>query len=82
MRLPRKERRAVLGRKIGSVFQDPFTALNPALRIGRQIVEPICAISVSSRSRRHGARWRYCTRWASSEPGTSLAPFPISLAAA
>jgi peptide/nickel transport system ATP-binding protein len=30
-----------LGRKIGSVFQDPFTALNPALRIGRQIAEPI-----------------------------------------
>ena len=41
MRLSRKERRAVLGRKIGSVFQDPFTALNPALRIGRQIAEPI-----------------------------------------
>jgi peptide/nickel transport system ATP-binding protein len=32
-------RRAILGRSIGSVFQDPFTALNPAIRVGSQIVE-------------------------------------------
>ena len=39
--LSRTERRRILGRQIGSVFQDPFTALNPALRIGEQIAEPI-----------------------------------------
>ena len=31
----------MLGRRIGAVFQDPFTSLNPALRIGRQIAEPM-----------------------------------------
>jgi peptide/nickel transport system ATP-binding protein len=39
--LPPEQRRAMLGSRIGSVFQDPFTALNPALQVGRQIAEPL-----------------------------------------
>src|SRR5258708_5796231 len=35
------QRRQMLGWRIGAVFQDPFTALNPALRVGRQIAEPM-----------------------------------------
>ena len=40
-RLEAKQRRRLLGRRIGTVFQDPFTALNPALSVGRHIMEPL-----------------------------------------
>jgi peptide/nickel transport system ATP-binding protein len=41
--LPPAEMRKVRGRRIGMVFQDPLTSLNPLYRIGDQIVETIRA---------------------------------------
>jgi peptide/nickel transport system ATP-binding protein len=40
-RLTHGERRGLLGNRIGAVFQDPFTSLNPSLRVGLQIAEPL-----------------------------------------
>lgn len=34
-----RERRDILGREIGMVFQDPMTSLNPVLTVGEQIAE-------------------------------------------
>jgi len=41
--LPEKQMRAMRGRDIAMVFQDPMTSLNPVLRIGEQIQETIRA---------------------------------------
>jgi peptide/nickel transport system ATP-binding protein len=41
--LPREALRRVRGRRIGAVFQDPLTALNPLYTIGHQITETILA---------------------------------------
>lgn len=43
LRLTEDEMRKVRGSKIGMVFQEPFTSLNPVLRIGEQIEEAILA---------------------------------------
>ena len=51
--LPQKRMREIRGRRIGAVFQDPLTSLNPLLRIGDQIVETIMTHeSVSRRAAR------------------------------
>jgi peptide/nickel transport system ATP-binding protein len=41
LELPEEEMRKVRGKKISMVFQDPMTALNPTMRIGKQIMEVI-----------------------------------------
>lgn len=50
LRLPPRVRRAVLGRDIAMVFQDPMTSLNPYLRIGTQLIEPLCVHRGMSRA--------------------------------
>ncbi len=39
--LPPEAMRKIRGRKIGAIFQDPLTSLNPLYTIGRQLVETI-----------------------------------------
>jgi peptide/nickel transport system ATP-binding protein len=41
--LPPEQMRHIRGRKIGAIFQDPLTSLNPLYCIGRQLVETIQA---------------------------------------
>jgi peptide/nickel transport system ATP-binding protein len=39
--LPHEAMRHIRGRKIGAIFQDPLTSLNPLYSIGRQLIETI-----------------------------------------
>ena len=39
--LSREQMRSIRGRKIGAIFQDPLTSLNPLYTIGRQLIETI-----------------------------------------
>jgi oligopeptide/dipeptide ABC transporter ATP-binding protein len=51
-----KEMRAVRGRRIGMVFQDPIGSLNPLMTIGAQVMEPMLAMGVAKRAARVRAR--------------------------
>ena len=68
-----EERRALNGKHIGIVFQDPFTSLNPSLTIGRQVAEPLIQHLRLSSQRGHAAGDRLAGRRRAARPGQSCA---------
>ena len=54
--LPDAAMRRIRGRRIGAIFQDPLTSLNPLYRIGDQLVETIVThLDLSAAQARHRA---------------------------
>jgi oligopeptide/dipeptide ABC transporter ATP-binding protein len=39
--LSTREMRSIRGKKIGMIFQDPMTSLNPSIAVGRQLIESV-----------------------------------------
>ena len=57
-RQPARQRRALLGRRIAFIPQEPLSALNPVLSIGRQFGEHLARLGVPARERAaQAARW-------------------------
>jgi peptide/nickel transport system ATP-binding protein len=52
--------RHIRGRKIGAIFQDPLTSLNPLYTVGQQLVETILAHLPVSAPRRASAPSACC----------------------
>ena len=50
--LPRRDIRRIRGGRIGLVFQDPLSALNPVMTVGWQIMQPLTIRGVSRKSAR------------------------------
>lgn len=40
-KLEEKEMQKIRGKEIGMIFQDPMTSLNPTMKIGKQVMEPL-----------------------------------------
>ncbi len=77
--MPPGERRRQNGRHIGMVFQEPLTALNPLIRIGKQIGEPL---QIHTHLKRGAIRERVLemmTRVGLPEPGRLLRRWPHQL---
>ncbi|MFZ2652587.1 MAG: ABC transporter ATP-binding protein [Burkholderiaceae bacterium] len=77
--LPESEMRAVRGGKIGMIFQEPGTSLNPVMRVGDQIIE---AIEAHTELRGAAARKR-AIEWLAqvgiAEPQRRLDDYPFRL---
>ncbi len=79
LRLPERDMRQIRGKRIGMIFQEPATSLNPVMRVGQQIVE---AIQTHTGLRGEAARQQavqWLERVGIPEPERRLHSYPFEL---
>ena len=77
--LPERELRAVRGGRIGFVFQEPASALNPVLTVGAQLVETLRAHHELSRAAARARAAALLERLALPDPERRLRDYPHQL---
>ena len=72
--------RAIRGRRIAMVYQDPMASLNPVMTVGRQLMEaPMTHEGVPRRRRRAPAPWRCSPRSSWPIPEAVMERYPHQL---
>ena len=74
--LPTEEMRWLRGRKIGMIFQDPLTSLNPLFRVGDQLVDTIQTHTHLSRSEARNRAIALLTEVAIPAPENRIDAYP------
>ena len=76
---PESELKALRGEHIAMVFQNPQTALNPLMRIGKQIAEPLRRHHGLSKSAAADAAANLCDRVGLPDPTRAVRAYPHQL---
>ena len=74
-----RELAAIRGERIAMVFQNPLRALNPVMRVGRQISEPLRIHNGLGRSDAAVAALEWCRRVALPDPERTVNAYPHQL---
>jgi peptide/nickel transport system ATP-binding protein len=74
--LPPKAMRALRGSRIGMVFQEPMTSLNPSMTIGRQLEEGLRLHRAGTAAARRAAILEMLRRIGIAEPEAALTAYP------
>ncbi|MEE2860039.1 MAG: ABC transporter ATP-binding protein [Pseudomonadota bacterium] len=76
---PEDDMRALRGRQIGMIFQEPLSALNPLMRIGPQIAEVFEAHGLLTPSARQARALELLTEVGLPDPKKALRAYPFQL---
>ena len=74
-----KQMRHLWGQEMSMIFQDPMTSLNPLMKIGKQIAEPLRPHLDESRADAGRPQSGCCRRSASRRPARRLDQYPHEL---
>lgn len=74
-----RDRQDFWGRRIGMIFQDPMTSLNPVMRVGRQISEPLIQHLHMSKDQARARSIDLLTKVGIPEPERRLRQYPHEL---